>query len=507
VRRCLRSFLVAVLSLTLLGGPAHACWRTRARHCRPVVVVSTCQPVWDTYCNPCGETVVTVESICPPAAACCGEVVSAGEPVVSSADPVVTSEGDQVVGDEASPTPAVDSPTAVAGEHRGPSLETVTPPPLEPAGGGVEQASNEQPLPEPVPPANEPTDASVLERGAAGEPEMPATGETDVEAPAAPTAEPDLPEPSPGEPVTGEPVRSGDEPLAPEDGSDEPPMEEDAGDDSPTDPDEAPATPVEPAPAPEPEPEPEPENIFEELEEDDAPADGTDAAEMPAASENPFDEPADEPAPPAGDLFDSATVPSTPATPADPAATNDPFAGEDAAPADEAAPAEEMADAEVAPAADGEDSATPVEETPAEPAAADPFAPAESAPADEPAGDEATDAEDPVAEQPVVDEPTTEPVDEPAPADDFAAAEQPRRWIDATGTGSIVGTLVDVGSDDRCVLTVGGRRIVVPLEKLSEHDRDYVRRAGLRLAKLRGSRDAGETAATSAPATTDTAGL
>jgi hypothetical protein len=80
-----------------------------------------------------------------------------------------------------------------------------------------------------------------------------------------------------------------------------------------------------------------------------------------------------------------------------------------------------------------------------------------------------------------------------------------RRWIDVTGTASMVATLIEVGADGRCVLETRGRRIAVPVENLSTHDRDYVRQAGVRLAKLRADK-AGETAA-AAPAPTDTAGL
>jgi len=71
-----------------------------------------------------------------------------------------------------------------------------------------------------------------------------------------------------------------------------------------------------------------------------------------------------------------------------------------------------------------------------------------------------------------------------------------------------VGTLVDVGGDGCCVLETRGRRIIVPLANLSPHDRDYVRHAGIRLAKVR-AQAAGETVAAPAPApaVTDTAAL
>ena len=142
---------------------------------------------------------------------------------------------------------------------------------------------------------------------------------------------------------------------------------------------------------------------------------------------------------------------------------------------------------------------------------------------DEPADSDAAEGE-PAADddaapsaEPVADgEPATEsdPVEPAEPADDsaapaadpFARSEPERRWIDATGTASMVATLIEVGADGRCVLETRGRRIAVPVEKLSGHDRDYVRQAGVRLAKLKADK-AGETAAAATPAPTDTAGL
>jgi len=70
----------------------------------------------------------------------------------------------------------------------------------------------------------------------------------------------------------------------------------------------------------------------------------------------------------------------------------------------------------------------------------------------------------------------------------------------------MVATLIEVGADGNCVLESRGQRFAVPVENLSGHDRDYVRQAGVRLAKLRANK-AGETAAKAAPAPTDTAGL
>ena len=70
----------------------------------------------------------------------------------------------------------------------------------------------------------------------------------------------------------------------------------------------------------------------------------------------------------------------------------------------------------------------------------------------------------------------------------------------------MVATLIEVGADGRCVLESRGRRFAVPVENLSGHDRDSVRQAGVRLAKLKGE-GTGETAAAATPAPTDTAGL
>ena len=59
------------------------------------------------------------------------------------------------------------------------------------------------------------------------------------------------------------------------------------------------------------------------------------------------------------------------------------------------------------------------------------------------------------------------------------------------------GTLVAVGEDGTCELAAAGRRLKVSIEALSDHDRDYARRATTRLTVGR----------TGKPATGDTAGL
>ena len=71
----------------------------------------------------------------------------------------------------------------------------------------------------------------------------------------------------------------------------------------------------------------------------------------------------------------------------------------------------------------------------------------------------------------------------------------------------MVAKLVDVAGDGSCVLETDGRQIRVPLDNLSDHDRDYVRDAGVRLAAVKGMQErAAEAASMAAPAATDTAG-
>ena len=104
----------------------------------------------------------------------------------------------------------------------------------------------------------------------------------------------------------------------------------------------------------------------------------------------------------------------------------------------------------------------------------------------------ADNAPEPASEEPAADEPATED-----PFDAAGANEPVRRWIDRTGGYAVVGTLVAVGEDGTCELAAAGRRLRVPIEALSDHDRDYARRATTRLT----AGPAGK------PATGDTAGL
>jgi len=104
----------------------------------------------------------------------------------------------------------------------------------------------------------------------------------------------------------------------------------------------------------------------------------------------------------------------------------------------------------------------------------------------------ADNAPQPASEEPAAYEPATED-----PFDAAGANEPVRRWIDRTGGYAVVGTLVAVGEDGTCELAAAGRRLKVSIEALSDHDRDYARRATTRLTVGR----------TGKPATGDTAGL
>ena len=357
---------------------------------------------------------------------------------------------EEQVGEEAQsvvvdqPTPAAAADSVATG-----GIEPVAPPLPElrslRVGDAVVPASNDQPVSDPP--------AAV-----------PAANEGPAEADPAPADEPEMREdaalsvePLPGDP-TDEPTPAEETPptVPPIPGldDDEPPMEEDA------DPADEPAPAPEPAPAAEPTPEPEPAepNLFEEFEDEAAPAGEEEMTDEEEAS--------------------------------NPCADDEPEA---------VAADEEMADEPSDPLAD-----EPL------PADADPF---DDAPSDDP---ETLDEPGPLEEDEVmVDDSEELPAadageDEPAPAageDPLASAEPKRRGIHARGAHSLVATLVDVAGDGSCVLETDGRRIRVPLDNLSGHDRDYVRDAGVRLAAVKGMQErAAEAASTAAPAATDTAG-
>lgn len=282
----------------------------------------------------------------------------------------------------------------------------------------------------------------------------PASNEQPVaDTPAAPAAESVLAAPEMREDVEPQGQVPAEEPAEPAPAASEPPMEvepevaTEAAEPAPAA-EEKPALPVEPAP--------EEPNIFEELDARDAPAPAAGEEEMAEESAaDPFGGDAPE-------FSDSAP----PAPASEPVTT-----------ADEA---QEESEDSVAGEPDGADGEMAADEP------ADPFA-----------VDDAAETEEPAA--PAEDS-------DPAAADPLAATELPRRWIDATGAGSIVATLVSVAGHDHCVLETRGRRVVVPLENLSRHDRDYVRRADARLATHGGQAPKGK-AAVPAPAARDTAGL
>jgi hypothetical protein len=127
-----------------------------------------------------------------------------------------------------------------------------------------------------------------------------------------------------------------------------------------------------------------------------------------------------------------------------------------------------------------------------------------SDPFDSPESEPAPAADDPAAKSFDADPPATPPAD----ADDFVGAPEPkRRWIHATGSTSLVATLIDVFDDGNCILDVEGRRFRVPLDNLSKHDREYVGTAAVRIAARRDAKDRPVKAAATVPPANDTAGL
>jgi hypothetical protein len=171
-----------------------------------------------------------------------------------------------------------------------------------------------------------------------------------------------------------------------------------------------------------------------------------------------------------------APAPPQPAPPEDDNFFEELDAEEDAAAADEAALLDQTAEPTAAAA---------------EPLMPDPFSAGEEPavqPLDEPAAEPADQpVPDPFAEP--LDEDSAEPDPEPvAPEDDVVRVEPSRRWIDATGTVSLVARLIEVAPDGRCLVDSGGRRLLIPIAKLSPYDRDYVEAARGRLAGAGGER-------------------
>ena len=112
-------------------------------------------------------------------------------------------------------------------------------------------------------------------------------------------------------------------------------------------------------------------------------------------------------------------------------------------------------------------------------------------PAAEPVADPAADD----APAPAAEEPASEPASGETDPFSDARREPLRRWVDDTGSYATVGTLVDVRADGVEIRKANGRTVVVPLDRLSEHDRGYAAAAEARLAAER------------TPPTRDTAGL
>lgn len=229
----------------------------------------------------------------------------------------------------------------------------------------------------------------------------------------------------------------------------------------------APVEPVsatEPAPEPAPEPEPEmptaPETAGREPAAEPAdgvtePAPAEEAAKPEQAMEpEPAAEPAEEPMEPQEPAVEPEPSPTETEKPAAPVPGNI-FEDEEAG---TAAPA--VADPLGAPADEPAEEAVPVFDA--------------GAPADEPM------EETPPAAAPAVEpEPAAEPTVEPAGE---AAAEPLRRWIDDTASHAVVGRLVGFNGTTVDLQRADGRRVTVPLVRLSGFDRDYVAEAGPRVA-------------------------
>lgn len=126
----------------------------------------------------------------------------------------------------------------------------------------------------------------------------------------------------------------------------------------------------------------------------------------------------------------------------------------------------------------------PAPKTPAIPEDGDAPSPSDQPPASEPGGSDAPQPETPTnpAETPATDPAT------PTTTDEFPSStsvEPMRRWIDATGAHATIGVLVEVRPDGAVIRKRRGGSVVVPLDRLSGHDRAYAIEAGARLAATR----------------------
>lgn len=154
------------------------------------------------------------------------------------------------------------------------------------------------------------------------------------------------------------------------------------------------------------------------------------AEEAPAAKETPVEEPVMPAAPPEPNLFEEA---------------------------------DSVDDLDASPAAGGSEPAVD-----ASPATEDP------APMPEPA-----DGSLPPADEPAL--PPANPLDEA----ERRSGEAARLWVDATGRHSVVGVLVDVRDDGRCVIDTGAGIREVRGSDLRSRDRKYAEQAAERLATRR----------------------
>lgn len=126
----------------------------------------------------------------------------------------------------------------------------------------------------------------------------------------------------------------------------------------------------------------------------------------------------------------------------------------------------------------------PAPETPAVPEDGDAPTTSDQPPAAEPGGGDIPQLEPPTIP---AETPATEPAT-PATTDEFPSStsvEPMRRWIDATGAHATIGVLVEVRPDGAVIRKRHGGSVVVPLDRLSRHDRAYAIEAGARLAAAR----------------------
>lgn len=187
-------------------------------------------------------------------------------------------------------------------------------------------------------------------------------------------------------------------------------------------------------------------------------ADASPDVQPTSAIEEPAAKPASEPAPPVEPLTEEppvatgspVTEPVIPAAPAEPNLFEEADEDADSTEGLDAAPVDAVLDP--APAADEAREPTP-----------------------EPAGDAVPPAGESSADQ-------ANPLDDA----ERRSGEAARLWVDATGRHSVVGVLVDVRADGRCVIDTGAGILEVRASDLRRRDRDYAAQAAERLATRRG---------------------